>query len=68
MAASLRSTCEENTNWAGRCRSSGISGAMGPSVRTPRIITPKAAIGRLTLSMTALASKPLCTMQLAHFS
>ena len=31
MAASSSSTWRENTNRAGRCRSSGISGAIGPS-------------------------------------
>jgi hypothetical protein len=48
--------------------SSGISAAIGPSVRTPRAITLRAVIGRFALSITALASNPLCTMQLAHFS
>src|SRR5258706_153310 len=38
------------------------------ALRTPRSITPRAATGRFTLSMTAVASKPLWTMQLAHFS
>jgi len=42
ISASLRSTWDENTNCAGRCRSSGISGAIGPSVLTPLSITPSA--------------------------
>src|ERR1700720_3215234 len=37
ICASIFSTWRENTYWAGRCRSSGISGAIGPSVRTPFI-------------------------------
>ena len=68
ISANLFSTWRENTNCAGRCLSSAISVAMGASVLTPRRATTAAFSGCLTISMTDVASKPLCTMQLAHFS
>jgi hypothetical protein len=37
-------------------------------VRTPRNAVAAAFTGWRTESMTAVASYPLCTMQLAHFS
>ncbi len=45
-----------------------MSGAIGPSVRTPRSATPSAFQGLRTVSVTAVASKPQWTMQSAHFS
>jgi hypothetical protein len=45
-----------------------MSGAIGPSVLTPRKLTPIAFHGLVTVSRTAVASNPLWTMQSAHFS
>ena len=50
------STWREKTYSAGRCRSSGISGAIAPSVRTPRSATTAAFSGCCTVSATAVAS------------
>ena len=68
ISASFCSTCLENTYSAGRWRSSGMSGAIGPSVLMPARASFASFHGLLTASMTAVASKPLCTMQSAHFS
>ncbi len=56
IAASSCSTWRENTYSAGRCLSSGISGAIGPSVRTPNIATLSAASGCAKVASTAVGS------------
>ncbi len=53
---------------AGRCPSIGMSGLIGPEVRTPLMASFSILSGLDTESATAVASKPLCTMQSAHFS
>jgi len=45
-----------------------MSGAIGPSVRTPEIATLSSFNGWSSASVTAETSKPLWTMQSAHFS
>ena len=68
ISASACSTCREKTNSAGRCLAREISGAIAPSVRTPHNASLRSCQGRFRESATAVASKPECTMQFAHFS
>ena len=56
ISATFCSTCREKTYCAGRCCVSGISGAIAPSVRTPRKPTASARRGWRTASCTAEAS------------
>src|ERR1700733_9203641 len=68
ISSSLISTCRENTYSAGRCLSKAISLTKAPEVFGPRRLTFNAFNGCATVSITAVASKPQCTMQSAHFS